>query len=34
MIRNSEFKRKLPLIAKLSTRSVGHDFLYPNDWGK
>ena len=29
MIRNSEFKRKLPLIAKLSTRSVGHDFLYP-----
>ena len=34
MIRNSEFKRKLPPIAKLSTRSVGHDFLYPYDWGK
>jgi NAD+ synthase len=34
MIRNSEFKRKLPTIAKLSLRSVGHDFLYPRDWGK
>lgn len=29
MIQNSEFKRKLPPIAKLSLRSVGHDFLYP-----
>jgi NAD+ synthase len=34
MIRDSEFKRKLPPIAKLSSRSVGHDFLYPYDWGK
>jgi NAD+ synthase len=34
MIRNSEFKRKLPPIAKLSPRSVGHDFLYPYDRGK
>jgi NAD+ synthase len=34
MIRSSEFKRKLPPIAKLSPRSVGHDFLYPYDWGK
>jgi NAD+ synthase len=34
MIRNSEFKRKLPPIAKLSPRTVGHDFLYPYDWGK
>lgn len=34
MIRGSEFKRKLPPIAKLSPRSVGHDFLYPYDWGK
>jgi NAD+ synthase len=34
MIRNSEFKRKLPPIAKLSPRSVGHDFLYPYDWGR
>ena len=34
MVRGSEFKRKLPPIAKLSPRSVGHDFLYPYDWGK
>jgi NAD+ synthase len=34
MVRASEFKRKLPPIAKLSPRSVGHDFLYPYDWGK
>ena len=34
MIRNSGFKRMMPPIAKLSTRSVGHDFLYPYDWGR
>ncbi len=34
LIRSSEFKRKLPPIAKLSPRSVGHDFLYPYDRGK
>ncbi len=34
LIRRSEFKRKLPPIAKLSTRSVGHDFLYPRDRGR
>ena len=34
MIRNSEFKRKLPPIVKLSPRSVGHDFLYPYDRGR
>jgi NAD+ synthase len=27
--RNSEFKRRMPPIAKVSPRSVGHDFLYP-----
>jgi len=31
LIRRSEFKRHLPPIAKLSARSVGHDFLYPYD---
>jgi NAD+ synthase len=31
MLRNSEFKRKLPPIAKISSRTVGHDFLYPYD---
>jgi NAD+ synthase len=33
-IKASEFKRHLPPIAKLSPRSVGHDFLYPYDWGR
>ena len=33
MIRSSEFKRRLPPIAKLSMRSIGHDFLYPYEWG-
>jgi NAD+ synthase len=31
LIRGSEFKRQLPPIAKISHRSVGHDFLYPHD---
>lgn len=34
MIRRSEFKRRMPPILKLSSRSVGHDFLYPYDWDK
>ncbi|HET8567736.1 MAG TPA: NAD+ synthase [Candidatus Limnocylindria bacterium] len=32
MVRKSHFKRVMPLIAKLSLRTVGHDFLYPRDW--
>jgi len=31
-IRRSHFKRVMPLIAKVSLRTVGHDFLYPRDW--
>jgi NAD+ synthase len=31
LIKNSEFKRTLPPIAKISERSVGHDFLYAYD---
>ena len=34
LVRGSEFKRKMPPIAKISSRSVGHDFLYPYDWGR
>ncbi len=34
LIKSSEFKRKLPPIPKISTRTVGHDFLFPYDWGK
>ena len=32
-VRNTQFKRQPPLIAKLSARSVGQDFRYPRDWG-
>jgi NAD+ synthase len=32
-IRRSQFKRVLPPIAKLSSRTVGYDFLYLRDWG-
>jgi NAD+ synthase len=28
-----QFKRRGPLIAKISTRTVGVDFRYPRDWG-
>jgi NAD+ synthase len=31
-VRKSHYKRVMPLIAKLSLRTVGHDFLYPRDW--
>ena len=34
LIKKSEFKRKPPLIPKLSERTVTHDFLYPYDWDK
>jgi len=34
LVKNSEFKRKLPQIPKISERTVGHDFLFPHDWGK
>jgi NAD+ synthase len=32
MVRKSHFKRVTPLIAKVSLRTIGHDFLYPRDW--
>jgi NAD+ synthase len=32
-IRKNHFKRILPPIAKLSSRTVGYDFLYLRDWG-
>ncbi len=28
----NEFKRRMPLIPKLSNRTVGHDWLYPRHW--
>ncbi|MBI5473253.1 MAG: NAD+ synthase [Ignavibacteriae bacterium] len=33
MIVKSQFKRRLPLIAKVSNRTVNIDFRYPRDWG-
>jgi NAD+ synthase len=32
LIKGSEFKRQMPPIAKISVRTIGHDFLYPYDW--
>ena len=34
LIKKSEFKRHLPSIPKISSRTVGHDFLYPYDGEK
>ena len=31
-MRRSHYKRVMPLIAKVSLSTVGHDFLYPRDW--
>ena len=31
-IRRSHYKRVMPIIAKVSLRTIGHDFLYPRDW--
>jgi NAD+ synthase len=33
-IMNSQFKRRLPLIAKVSHRTIDKDFRYCRDWGK
>ncbi len=33
MVRRSHFKRTMPIIPKLSARTVGHDFRYLRDWG-
>jgi len=34
MVRNSQFKRRLPVIAKLSERTIDRDFRYARDWGR
>jgi len=34
MVRNSQFKRRLPVIAKVSTRTIDRDFRYARDWGR
>ena len=32
-VRTTQYKRHLPLIAKLSQRTINRDFRYPRDWG-
>jgi NAD+ synthase len=32
-MRNNQFKRVMPPVAKLSNRTVNYDFLYLRDWG-
>jgi NAD+ synthase len=32
LVVRSQYKRRMPLIAKVSGRSIGHDFRYPRDW--
>jgi NAD+ synthase len=34
MVRNSQFKRRMPLIAKVSERTIDRDFRYARDWGR
>ncbi|MBX7167033.1 MAG: NAD+ synthase [Pirellulales bacterium] len=33
LIRRNHYKRRLPIIAKLSNRTMDRDFRYPRDWG-
>ncbi len=34
MVRGSQFKRRLPPVAKISQRTVDRDFRYARDWGR
>jgi NAD+ synthase len=33
MVKGSQYKRRLPLVAKVSARSIDRDFRYSRDWG-
>lgn len=33
MVKSSQFKRRLPVIAKVSQRTIDRDFRYARDWG-
>jgi len=33
MIKTNHFKRRMPLVAKVSNRTMNIDFRYPRDWG-
>ena len=32
-VQRTQYKRRLPLIAKISSRTINADFRYPRDWG-
>ena len=32
-VRENQYKRRLPVIAKLTSRTIDRDFRYPRDWG-
>lgn len=34
LVQRNQFKRVTPIVAKISPRTVGIDFLYDRDWGK
>lgn len=34
LVRNSQFKRRMPVIAKVSQRTIDRDFRYARDWGR
>jgi NAD+ synthase len=34
MVQGSQFKRRLPVIAKVSARTIDSDFRYSRDWGR
>jgi len=34
MVRDSQYKRRMPIVAKISQRSVDRDFRYSRDWGR
>lgn len=33
LLRQSQYKRRLPVLAKLGPRTIDRDFRYPRDWG-
>ncbi len=33
IVQRSQFKRRMPVIAKVSARTIDSDFRYPRDWG-
>jgi NAD+ synthase len=33
-VQGSQYKRRPPVIAKLSNRTIDREFRYPRDWGR